>query len=1191
MLSKTVVGLMSASVLVLVVLLAGQVGAQSITGTISGTLVDPSGAVVPGAEVTLTSERTSETRNTVTSEAGEFVFTALQPGSYALKIEKAGFRGLNRKGVLLTASERVGLGRVQLEVGEVSNTVDVTLAGETVTTESADTAGVLTLKQLDSVPIKGRDVMNLLRTLPGVSQINAQPWGGGEINDNGANGSSSNGGQYGSFSPAVGGARLFWNTVTVDGQVGSNPDFPGLFMAAISMDAVSEAKIVSNNYSADYGRNPGSTIELVSKSGTQDYHGNVYLYKRSEKLNANDFFNNRDGIPKPIYRFTTFGFNGSGPIYIPGKFNTEKKKLFFFYSQENWRVKLPQSISHVTVPTAAERLGDFSQTFDQGGALRKIIDPVTGKQFLNNIIPTGRINPDAQLLMNIMPQANNLDRSLTGGNYNYEWQDICEIPKMLNALKVDYHPTDQDHFSFLPRRWRADTRAFQCNALGIDGNLPIWKHHYRYITDSVVMTWTRTLGASKVNEFSSGFTGEKEQGQPEALFGRTTANYFDAIRRTNVGYQGGQLFPEANPYNIIPGASYGYVPDGPSYGPNNRLPDDQGYNRFHLTDNFSWIHGPHTVKFGVYFETSWATDGPNGNCFSGCFDFTQNPNNPGDTGWDFANALLGNFNSYSETNSKIRYQGKMTNWEWFAQDTWKVNRKLTLSYGMRFSRFTPWYMNKGTGATFQAAAYDPSKVVPLYRPVIGPGGQRMAQDPTTGQLLPEVYIGAFATSDLASVFPGSVLTTDPGYPRGFRKQQAVQPMPRFGFAYDVFGDGKMAIRGGFGIMKQTTPSYSGYIGIENNPPVKYSPTIYYGNMSTFLSQSGLLYPAGTSTYDPNDKVPSIYRYSLGIQREVKGGIVIDASYVGNVGRHLIQQYDPEIVPYGAHFLPQNQDPTSPGNALPENFYRPIPGYSGIGTTITSGSSSYNSLQVSINRRYAHGVSFGLSYTWSKVMGTQSSSWAGGGSVDNGPVATYQPWRVWNYGPASFDQTQMLVINYVWDLPKLSKHLNSNNVLIKGVFDNWQLAGVSTFASGLPTPIYLGTTDGADITGGGDGARVMLLGQPQLSWSARTLDRFFNTAAFGRPPQGYYGNAPIVPVRGPGLNNWDLTLMKQFRLWNEASHLQFRSEFYNVWNHPNFSSMDTGATFDPSGAQVNSTFGQLNGNRSARVIQLSLRLQF
>ena len=273
MFRKSTIGLISVAILVLAALLAGQLAAQSISGTINGTVVDQSGAVIPGVEVTLINERTSETHNTVTNDTGEFVFAAVQPGTYAVKVEKTGFRGFNRKGIMLTVSERVALGRIQLELGEVSNTVNVTLEGETIDTESADTSAVLSLNQLDNVTTKGRDVMNLLRTLPGVTTVAAAPWGTGELGDREPTGPQSNGGQFGSFTPAIGGARLFWNTVTVDGQVGSNADFPGLFMAAISMDAVAEAKIISNNYSADYGRNPGSTINLVSKSGHRTFTG------------------------------------------------------------------------------------------------------------------------------------------------------------------------------------------------------------------------------------------------------------------------------------------------------------------------------------------------------------------------------------------------------------------------------------------------------------------------------------------------------------------------------------------------------------------------------------------------------------------------------------------------------------------------------------------------------------------------------------------------------------------------------------------------------------------------------------------------------------------------------------------------------------------------------------------------------
>src|SRR6266566_615954 len=561
MFRKNTIGLMSfyiLALLVLVVLLGGRLGAQSIAGNIGGTLVDPSGAVIPGVQVTLINEGTTESRTTVSNDTGEFVFAAVQPGTYTIKAEKTGFRGFNRKGVAVTVSGRVGLGKIQLELGEVSNTVNVTVEGETINTESADTAGVLSLKQLDSVPIKGRDVMNLLRTLPGVSQVNAQPWGSGEIGDSDPAGGQSNGGQFGSFTPAVGGARLFWNTVTVDGQVGSNPDFPGLFMAAISIDAVAEVKVVSNNYTADYGRNPGSTIALVTKSGTKDFHGTVYEYKRHEKLNANDFFNNRDGLSKPIYRFGTFGFAVGGPAYIPNRFNSNKEKLFFFYSQENWQVKQPWGRNRVTVPTAAERTGDFSQTIFPGSSPTQrvtITDPTTHQPFQSNTIGDDRIDKQGQLLLNLMPLPNLNDPTLP---YNYEWQDNCEIPRLLQSLKLDYHPSSKNTFTLSGRRWWVDTRAYGCRVLGYAEDLPIFKHHYEETTDTILLSWTRIVSPTMVNEFNIGMVGEKEKSPAANLFGRTPANYFDPINRANLGFTIGQLYPAANTNNIMPQAFFNF---------------------------------------------------------------------------------------------------------------------------------------------------------------------------------------------------------------------------------------------------------------------------------------------------------------------------------------------------------------------------------------------------------------------------------------------------------------------------------------------------------------------------------------------------------------------------------------------------------------------------------------------------------
>ncbi len=316
----------------------------------------------------------------------------------------------------------------------------------------------------------------------------------------------------------------------------------------------------------------------------------------------------------------------------------------------------------------------------------------------------------------------------------------------------------------------------------------------------------------------------------------------------------------------------------------------------------------------------------------------------------------------------------------------------------------------------------------------------------------------------------------------------------------------------------------------------------------------------------------------------------DVAYVGNVGRHLIQGVDLNTIPYGARFEPQNIDPVT-GLALPDDFFRPIPGYEGMGMLVNAGISNYNSLQASLNRRFTRGISFGISYTWSHTLNV--------GNSEGDPLPRYRPWRIWTYGPANFDQTHMFVLNYVWDLPKPSKFATSRGakLLIGGVLDNWQLSGVTTLASGLPQQISVGTVQGIDLSGGGDGTRANIVARPQLSHGQRTFDRWFNTAAFAMPnlPNGTTvdpGNASLYPIRGPGQNNWDINLNKKFPFKSESRSLQFRAEFYNAWNHTQFQAVDTSAVFDATtGAQVNGQFGQVVATRQPRVIQLSVRLEF
>ncbi|MGH9628117.1 MAG: hypothetical protein ACRD7E_07225, partial [Bryobacteraceae bacterium] len=446
---------------------------------------------------------------------------------------------------------------------------------------------------------------------------------------------------------------------------------------------------------------------------------------------------------------------------------------------------------------------------------------------------------------------------------------------------------------------------------------------------------------------------------------------------------------------------------------------------------------------------------------------------------------------------------------------------------------------------------------------------------------PAVLIGAFVpgSGDPAN---GMVLANDASAPSGFIEQEPIQVAPRVGLALDVFGNGRTAIRAGFGISKQSMLSDDILNQVTQLPPRSFSPTIFYNNMESFLGAQGVLFPSSVFAHDPNPVTPSVYNYSFGIQQAIGSNIALDISYVGNVGRHLVQRRNLNVVPYGARFQPENADPTNPNIALPENFFRPYPGYTNLTYQEYSGTSNYNGLHVNATRQFSRGLQFGVAYTWSKSMGLTNS--------DQQLLPTYQDYRAWTYGKLAFDQTHKLVANYLWELPMLSKLLP--NPVVRALFDNWQFNGIATFSSGTPAGIGFSTTDNADITGGGDGARVVMLENPILERGERSFNRWFNTDAFGRPARGTFGNAPKDVYRLPGINNWDLIFLKKIPLGrDERRSLQFRWEMYNAFNHSQFFGVDDDARFDPAGNQVNARFGQVISTRLPRTMQLALHFYF
>ncbi len=1154
--------------MLLILLCAQFAAAQTVTGAISGTVLDASGNAIAGATVTLVNERTNDSRVLTTNESGDFRFTAVQPGTYTVKVEQRGFSAFARKGNVLTANEHLAVGELSMKVGELSETVTTVAEGTPVQTESTEHSALISSKQLELISIRGRDVTSLLRILPGVS-LTAQ--------------TETLGGNFGSSSPNIQGGRITWNMLNVDGARGNDLGSPQNFSSTINFDAIGEVKVLLKGFQAEYAGNGASNINIITKSGTSQYHGSGYWYKRHEQFNANNFFNNFNNRPKPLYRYSTLGATIGGPVWLPKLPDKTKDKLFFFYSFEDSRVKEPQALRQATVPTELERNGDFSQTRDVNNALIVIRDPVTGAAFPGNVILANRINKNGQALLKVFPLPNATDRNITRGQYNHLFQESLTRPRWQHLFRTDYRPSEKDSFYVRGSMWYADSQGSAVAAGTANSQVGLGRLHYTFTDNAIVGNWTHLFSSNLVNEASLSVRHNVEKGPP------LSDEELSRLQRATYGFTLGQFNPQLNPLGVLPLVTFGGVTNPPQIAYDGRFPLRGADTLIAFNDTLSYIRGAHTLKAGLYVERARNYEGATAT-FAGNFSFARDTNNPLDSNYAYSNTILGNFQSYTESTFRPSGEGRQTLADWFIQDSWKVTRGLSLEMGVRFGWFNQWYQATANSAAFVLDRYDRSKAPRYYQPgctVAVPAGgtcaaaNRRALNPVNGQLLPAVLIGAFVPGT-GDPYNGMVLGRDESYPRGFKDQQPVQVQPRFGFAWDVKGDGKTAIRGNLGVFNQTRVSANAiWSDVARNPPISDNPRIFYGNMDTLLQSSGTLFPSNTTGFDPDAPTPVTYSYTLSVQRDIGFGTVVDVSYVGSQSRHLQQQRNINQIPYGVRFLPASQNPTVANQPLTDDFLRPFPGYGSITYYENAGLSNYNALQVTANRRFTRGLQFGVAYTWSKTM-----DFADG---DRDAIATYRPARIWNYGKAGFDQTQVLVINYTWDLPRASRLWD--NIVVKSVFDNWQLSGITAFASGTPSGISFSTVDGADITGGGDGARVVVAGNPILDRGQRSFDRWFDTTVFRRPARGDFGNAPKDVIRLPGTNNWDISIFKNIPLQSERRHLQFRWELYNAFNHTQFSGVDTAARFDAAGAQVSTSFGRMTAAREARLMQMSLRLTF
>jgi hypothetical protein len=1148
--------------------------AQGLTGHISGTVTDATGGVLPGVTVIIKNVGTGLTREAVTGTDGGFVFPDLLAGTFDLTVTMQGFKTYEQKGIVLGATERVALRAIALDVGGVAETISVQAEAVQVQTSNGARSGLITRETMDDIALKGRDPAGLLKLLPGVIDTrNREAPGWESMNNLSINGRTSFNFSY-------------------DGVTNKDTGQNGANYAAPALDSIAEIRVQTSNFQAEYGRSSGATITVVTRSGSRDFHGSAAFYKRDDAWNGNEYSrrilcsSQPAQCDPPLYTFDNTAWTLGGPVLIPKTdFNKGRNKLFFFWSQDLLGRTDPGNLNQRRVPTALERNGDFSQTFDNQSRLIFIRDPrLTGNCsattggpacFANNVIPASMIDPNARALLNLFPLPNAVDP--TGTNqYNYVFQTEQDWPRNDQVLRVDWNIA-QNTTAYGRLQFGYEKRAGGVSLLGSTGGWPQMATKYEIDTVSYVNTVLHTFNPTLYGEFTVGVNWAHQNTSP----------FDEAAREANdrrlVLPGMPQFFPEANPLGIIPQAIFGGgVPGNPlQFGIEQRFPFF-GYNTlFNVSGNITKISGAHTMKAGLFVEHT-TRPAARTSSFNGTFNFSTDTQNRLNTNVGFANALIGAISEYVESDGHPSAHGEFFISEWYAQDTWRMKRNFTLDAGVRFYYMTPTRSDGDQVAAFEPGEWNSAQAPQLFQPVSTPQGRR-GLNPLTGEIVPSVYIGRLVPG--SGNFTNGMHTYD-GTPQ---TNSPFRVSPRVSFAWDVTGDGKTAIRGGAGVF------YDRYaddiiLDLIELPPVLNTYRTNYTTISELLSNQLTATPSVARRVEPFTP-PVVYNWSIGVQRDIGFNLVGDAAYVGNAGRHQLITVDLNGRPYGYAYQPSSLDLTNVVGGQPQpfadNFLRPYQGFDRIQQREFTGYSDYHALQFAVNRRRSSdGLSVGASYTY---------------QISNKSLGTIDPFiddnRARNY-TSNGRRPHVLVFNYSYDVPNLSQKWN--NLLAKVVFDNWQFSGVTTITSGtyggfgynfanVPTGALSGT--GA-INGGA--SRVVITCDPNLPRGERTFERQFRTECVAPPTDQFrLGTSTNDEYLGPGYMNWDISAFKHVPLGG-ARRLQLRVELYNAFNTDQWTGVNTNAAFDyTTGALTNAnTFGRLNGNtNSARRIQLGARFTF
>jgi hypothetical protein len=875
-----------------------------------------------------------------------------------------------------------------------------------------------------------------------------------------------------------------------------------------------------------------------------------------------------------------------------------------------------------------------------------------------------------QNLLNYFPLPNSPIASNPG---RYVFQRSVDVPKSSYLFRIDLTPTKKDSFYYKAQWWTSDNEGTATSGWPNGGNgVDRWgiRSHYLYKDNGWPGSgnWVHIFSSTVVNEFNIGMRHDSEGFIP-------TTGVAEGLSRSALNYTAPQLFPQNNTkLNLVPivnnwsgvagnPANINWLNRWGEVGEDSIKPS--------LSDNVSYTRGNHGLKFGLYFERLLNREAPGGN-WSGTLSFSNSTSTgfttaAGNTGFAYANALLGNFNSYTEQLARPFTNEELKLFQWYAQDQWKITKRLTLNYGLRFEGHSGQFQLDDQGSNFDPSRFDPAKAPVLYTgycssfaatggvPPLGttcPAANQFAVDPrivnpTGAQLLNKNLVRAIVPGS-GDLLNGLALPSDPTTPKGYRHTKPVDFEPRVGFAWDMFGNGKTVLRGMGGIYH--SPRIGGGTGgassLGNNPPEQRTFQILNGNIDnlTNLVSTAALFPVGITALEVHSHTPSTYNFSLGIQRDIGFKTIVEVSYVGAFGRHLGERRNINAVPDGSRFVvcrviaasicqPQNRDALSTAAAVAKNddFLRPYKGYGDITRVTWSGTSNYNSLQVQVSRRYAHGFQYGVAYTYAKSYDFAND--------DTSDLSSPRPYKAFNYAPSDFDQRHILTVGYIYDVPSLSRKFNDNSI-IKAIFDNWQISGTTSYATGRPknnlsvsyttgtAAISSGQTCPAgtfqtsstlctmitDYTGGTVNARAFLTCDP--TQGATGVDStgsayVINVGCFAPPTAlGQIGNVPRNSVRIPSIFNNDLAFFKNIK-WGEKRAVQLRWEMYNIFNRPNYDDIDGSLTFavvqvNPGGTgtactatnicsavvkQTRSSFGTPTTARTPRVMQASIRINF